>query len=291
MAVKDIVSRYESARAGPSFPRQPATRGFRPPTDPPRGSRATPTPPPPSSTASSTLYVTPSQPPSSENDAASDTLFDATMDTHDTPQPTTDVTDDYFDTEKVNNTIPFFKRRIEDGCDEYEMRNLLTKEKGTAKRFDGDQAIARVPELPSLPTHKPIAASTVFSRGAPPLSFPSLDSYLSSMRPPSFPTSSHPHDSPGLFPPMELLAKSGRTLEDLEKNSQVASWWHNRNTLVGAISSIALSFTVSKTFVYTTTGREIYTIFSGIECIEFLLQPAWSDRHLANICVDPQYNQ
>ncbi len=96
-----------------------------------------------------------------------------------------------------------------------------------------------------LGPHSPIAASVVFSRNASPLSFPDLDKNIASLPAPSFPSSvlSAGQDT-SIFPPMELLAASGKSLEDLENNSQIPHWWQSRNTLFGAMVSIALSITV-----------------------------------------------
>ena len=47
-----------------------------------------------------------------------------------------------------------------------------------------------------------------------------------------------------MFPPMQLFAATGRTLDDLEKNNLISRWWQGPNTVFGALASLALSITV-----------------------------------------------
>ena len=69
-------------------------------------------------------------------------------------------------------------------------------------------------------SHKPIPAPVVFSRGAYPLSLPKLDEYLASL-PLPLRGSECSSSRGGMFPPMDALTKTGRSLEDLETEEPV----------------------------------------------------------------------
>lgn len=105
-----------------------------------------------------------------------------------------------------------------------------------------------LPQEPLVTPHTPIAASSVFSRGASPLSLPKLDAYISALPAPSFP--SFDSKNQAIFPPLDRLEASGKTLDDLEHNSLIPSWWQNRNTYFGSLASIFLSITVSVLIIY-----------------------------------------
>lgn len=90
--------------------------------------------------------------------------------------------------------------------------------------------------------HTPIPATVVFARNAPSLWLPRLDEHLSKLTPPSF-TRSEAKD-PTMFPPMEQLAKSGSTIDDLESNFRIAPWYRNRNTLLGSSVNAIIGVTV-----------------------------------------------
>ncbi|KAJ3557737.1 hypothetical protein NM688_g1304 [Phlebia brevispora] len=100
---------------------------------------------------------------------------------------------------------------------------------------------------PLVTTHTPIAGATVFSRGAAPLTLPDVDKYISSLPAPSFP-SFHPSGQK-LFPPLDRLEASGRSLDDLEHNAQIPHWWQSRNKYFGALASLILSITGSSALV------------------------------------------
>lgn len=100
-------------------------------------------------------------------------------------------------------------------------------------------------------THKPIPAKTVFARGAHPLYLPALDTYLNALPAPSFdfpmPTcdtakgkSTKKSKYTRMFPPMDRLAATKKSIQDLETNSIIASAWKNRNSIFGALVSAAL---------------------------------------------------
>ncbi|KAJ6604613.1 hypothetical protein DFH09DRAFT_1123281 [Mycena vulgaris] len=91
--------------------------------------------------------------------------------------------------------------------------------------------------------HTPIAATVVFARNAPPLALPRLDEHLSRITPPAF---TDPRGkAPAMFPPMEQLAKTGSTIENLEYNFKPAPWYRNRNTLLGSAVSLIIGTTGS----------------------------------------------
>ncbi|KAJ7038241.1 hypothetical protein C8F04DRAFT_998180 [Mycena alexandri] len=113
---------------------------------------------------------------------------------------------------------------------------------------DDDDSLHKSPPLyPPLRRtrpHTPIPGTVVFARNAPPISLPRLDAHLSKLRPPRF-TETQSKDPPAMFPPMERLAQSGSTIEDLEANFKPAPWYRNRNTLLGSAVSLVLGTTGS----------------------------------------------
>lgn len=97
--------------------------------------------------------------------------------------------------------------------------------------------------------HTPIPVVTVLARKAAPLYLPKLDAYLAALPAPSFtpvPSRGNPKDGDiGIFPPMDRLVASGRTLEDLETNSTISPFWRNRNTMLSGLVNLFLSVMVS----------------------------------------------
>lgn len=114
-----------------------------------------------------------------------------------------------------------------------------------------------------LGPHTPIPATTIFARDAAPLYIPHLDEYISTIPAPSFPSlpvvsqysgsgkgkGKEKTTGSGMFPPMDRLAATGKTLDDLEHNSEVAPGWRNRDTIFGILTSAALGLTVC-TFMF-----------------------------------------
>ena len=87
------------------------------------------------------------------------------------------------------------------------------------------------PKDSSAAVHRPIPAPTLFGRNAVPLYLPKLDKCLSSLPAPEFTKwkgKGKEKDVP-MFPPMEQLAMSKRTIDDLEHNSTVTPAWRDRN--------------------------------------------------------------
>lgn len=102
-----------------------------------------------------------------------------------------------------------------------------------------------------LPDHTPIPVSRVFSRLAPPLSLPRLDKYLSTIPPPSFASEAGGKGkNVAMFEPMDRLAATGKSLQDLETSSRIYAAWENRNPITGIITSIVLGITVCSPVSY-----------------------------------------
>ena len=83
----------------------------------------------------------------------------------------------------------------------------------------------------SAAIHRPVPATTLFGRGAAPLYLPRLDKYLAALPIPEFTKwkkRGKEKDVP-MFPPMEKLAASKLTIDDLEHNSTVIPAWRDRN--------------------------------------------------------------
>jgi hypothetical protein len=98
--------------------------------------------------------------------------------------------------------------------------------------------------------HTPIPAIAVFARRAAPLSLPQLDGYISSLPIPNFVQHARklPSGERQMFPPMDHLAASKKSIEDLEMNRQITPSWRNRSTLTGALTSLVLGVVVSFAF-------------------------------------------
>lgn len=97
--------------------------------------------------------------------------------------------------------------------------------------------------------NSPVPATSVFAKDAPPLYLPSLDEYLTTLPAPSFaPVTSgieHKDSKLDMFPPMDRLAATGKTIQDLETNTTIAPAWRNRNSYLSSLVSVALGATVS----------------------------------------------
>ena len=78
--------------------------------------------------------------------------------------------------------------------------------------------------------HRPIPAQILFARNAYPISLPKLDRYLASIVPPSF-SARQSQGGGHAFPPLEQLAKTGLSLDDLENNSKIPSAWLDRTSI------------------------------------------------------------
>jgi hypothetical protein len=108
-----------------------------------------------------------------------------------------------------------------------------------------DTTARSIASEPTSPHYPPISASTVFSKNAPPLYLPNLDNYMSSLPPAHF--SALNNRSPSgmnMFPPMNLLENSGKTIEDLERNIVLAPSWTKRTTIFKGLAGISLGLAV-----------------------------------------------
>ena len=85
------------------------------------------------------------------------------------------------------------------------------------------------PKDPSAAAHRPIPAPTLFGRNTAPLYLPKLDKHLSSLPAPEFTKWKRKGKVIQMFPPMEQLAASNRTIDDLEHNSTVTPAWRDSN--------------------------------------------------------------
>lgn len=87
------------------------------------------------------------------------------------------------------------------------------------------------PKDPSAAVHRPVPATTLFWRNAAPLHLPKLDGYLAALPIPEFTkwTGKGKEKDVPIFPPMEKLAVSKLTIDDLEHNSTVVPTWRDRN--------------------------------------------------------------
>lgn len=101
--------------------------------------------------------------------------------------------------------------------------------------------------------HTPIPLTTILARDAAPLYLPKLDAYIASLLPPSF---SHMPCMPkgeekevAMFPPMDTLAATGKSIEDLETNSTVPPWWRNGKGILGTINNAVLGLTVRYSYM------------------------------------------
>lgn len=177
---------------------------------------------------------------------------------------TADVTDEL---PWVADTIPatrssLIRRRVRDSALlDSETQSLLLKDNHTYPPDDNTLVPSsprkasskseewRRPRGRALGPHTPIPAVTVLSRGAAPLYLPQLDEYLSNLPAPTFspvPSRGTAHDKDvGIFPPMDLLVASKKTLEDLEANSTIPPWWRDRKTVLGAMANAFMSVMVS----------------------------------------------
>ncbi|KAK0464168.1 hypothetical protein IW261DRAFT_1524303 [Armillaria novae-zelandiae] len=93
--------------------------------------------------------------------------------------------------------------------------------------------------------HTPVAVTDLFARKAAPLHLPKLDKYLSSLQPPDFLRDDSKWDKSSMFPPMDRLALTGSSLDDLETNSKVPVSWRDRKTILGSAVGIVLGVTGS----------------------------------------------
>ncbi|KJA29472.1 hypothetical protein HYPSUDRAFT_32950 [Hypholoma sublateritium FD-334 SS-4] len=103
--------------------------------------------------------------------------------------------------------------------------------------------------------HNPVPATVVFARDAFPLSLPKLDRYLSSLPPPRLGDEDN-DDNGTMFPPLDQLAKTKKSLDDLESNSIVAPAWRNSTSIINTAANLLISLLGSSALAsfYSLTG-------------------------------------
>ena len=139
------------------------------------------------------------------------------------------------------------------------------------------------PKDSSAAVHRPVPATTLFRRNTAPLYLPKLDKYLSSLPAPEFTKwggKGKEKDVP-MFPPMEQLAASKRTIDDLEHNSTVTPAWRDSNFWFSLANDTVIGVVV-RLFpgaLRTTPERSCL----GLERSCPLLQRAGTNRYNTNI--------
>jgi hypothetical protein len=136
-----------------------------------------------------------------------------------------------------NSTERFLRRRQPSDENKPDLIPEGTSNDDTAPRSTALQ--------PTPPYYPPVSASTVFSRNAPPLYLPNLNDYIASFPAPHL--SALINRSPSgmnMFPPMNLLENSGKTIERLERNEALAPPWISRTTIFEGLANISLGLAV-----------------------------------------------
>ncbi|TFY82650.1 hypothetical protein EWM64_g1361 [Hericium alpestre] len=162
--------------------------------------------------------------------------------------------------------------------EQYLLSTVTTKETlgFVAKDLDGsrgnDARVSSAATAVTASNHIPVPAATVFARKAAPLALPDLDTYIASLPMPSFHTISQAAkrkagDVP-MFIPMDRLAASGKSIEDLETNSQVRPFWRNRNSIFSALVDIALGITGSSALA---TFYSLQGLFNTLQLFALVL--------------------
>ena len=96
--------------------------------------------------------------------------------------------------------------------------------------------------------HSPVPAIVLFARNAASLYLPQIDDYLAKFPRPPF--ASQGGKSSQMFPPMDKLAKSSMTLDDLETNDKILPVWKNRTSVLGVMLSALLGILVRSVLLY-----------------------------------------
>ncbi|KZT72840.1 hypothetical protein DAEQUDRAFT_704553 [Daedalea quercina L-15889] len=120
-------------------------------------------------------------------------------------------------------------------------------------------------------SHTPIPLTTVFSRKAPPLYLPKLDDHIASLPVPSYVASEQTKKSkapsPTMFPPMQALADSKKTLADLEHNTTLKPGWRKCDSIFSTLLSLTIGVTGSSALAsyYSVQGLfDTFQIFALI---------------------------
>ncbi|KAF9568432.1 hypothetical protein CPC08DRAFT_702456 [Agrocybe pediades] len=137
--------------------------------------------------------------------------------------------------------------------------------------------------------HQPVAAPIVFSRDAYPLNLPKLDKNLAALPAPFLGEASVEHG--GMFPPLDALAKTGRSMDDLETNSTVAPAWRSRvsllggsvNFLIGVLGSSALASFYSLQGLINTVQIFALILSTIVPSGKFNVEDKWKQLFLGTI--------
>ncbi|KAH9950392.1 hypothetical protein B0H21DRAFT_723250 [Amylocystis lapponica] len=125
--------------------------------------------------------------------------------------------------------------------------------------------------------HIPIPVSKILARKALPLALPDLDNYISSLPAPSFPSvegGSNPKDpAVKMFRPMDRLATSKKTLDDLEHNTQITPSWRNCASILAMVLSLTLGISGSSLIA---SFYSIQSFFDTIQIFALLLNTIMS---------------
>ncbi|KIK70943.1 hypothetical protein GYMLUDRAFT_66152 [Collybiopsis luxurians FD-317 M1] len=164
--------------------------------------------------------------------------------------PTADITDSIFTVSTLSPKVP---ESVDDENDS-ESEHLLPVKGEQYHESSSSHSPSVKPSISSTSTlvndhfvqssHKPVPATQVFARNAAPLYLPQLDAYLSSIPMPPF-AAGKKSSKPRMFTPMDRLAKSNQSLEDMEMNSQIPPFWRNRKTILGSAVSLVIGLTGS----------------------------------------------
>jgi len=140
-----------------------------------------------------------------------------------------------------------------------------------------------------LTTNTPVPVTTIFARNSAPLYLPNLDDYLAHLDRPHFtiPQSKGKNGVTPMFPPVDHLFASGKTIEELEANSLSPSW-KNRGSILGSLTSVFIGLTVRWSLLNVIL-ESLYFV-SGVEPYSFLLQLTRPFQHRSNICFDTEHN-
>ena len=117
---------------------------------------------------------------------------------------------------------------------------------GTTLAKSHSAQLLPTPKDPLAAAHSPVPATTLFWRNAVSLYLPKLDEYLAALPIPEFTKwagKGKEKDVP-MFPPMEKLAASKLTIDDLEHNSTVVPAWRDRNFWFSLASSAVVGVLV-----------------------------------------------
>lgn len=257
MTVKDLAGLYESSPATSRrrFPRDALNSDDYIPKDSsatPADSLSMPALPPPSPARFIQKF---SYRKSSQENATTDVVADSDSLTNTTLNDNSKETDISVDitaltTKETDTFLLTRSKTLFNSSSADEHRSLLVRDyhlppesstTSPAHKMASSSSLTLVNQRRLL-NHSPVPATVVFSRHAAPLYLPKLDNYLASLSSPSFPSLNRAGIEPVMFPPMDKLVASGKSVEDLENNSKVTPAWRNRKSILGSAVNLMLGF-------------------------------------------------